>query len=299
MPPKGFPPARQRLQEEKTMTTPRTVLITGTSSGIGLATAVAAATAGWNVIATLRDTSRADALRAAADAAGVLERVQVARLDVTDSASIAEAVSGVIAEHGRLDAVINNAGVGQLGTVEQIGVAPFRSVMEVNFFGVVELTLAALPHLRAVGGRVVTVSSLGGVVGQPFNEAYCAAKFAVEGFLESLAPVAATTGVSVSVVEPGPVASEFVASLGPSVPGLIENAGPYAAAFKAYSRTTEALFDQAQSSADAAAAVLGVLTAEQPVFRVQTSGQARELAGIKLADVDGSAVQAFTSPWLL
>lgn len=280
------------------MTDRRTVLITGTSSGIGLATAVAAAEAGWDVVATLRDTGRAGALRAAAEAAGVATRVRVARLDVTDPASVAEAVSGAVAESGRLDAVINNAGVGQLGTVEQLGIEPFRAVMEVNFFGVVEVTLAALPHLRASGGRVITVSSLGGVIGQPFNEAYCAAKFAVEGFLESLAPVAASTGVQVSVVEPGPVASEFVASLGPSVPGLAEAAGPYEAAFKAYLATTEGLFDQAQSSAEAAAAVVDVLTAERPAFRVQTSGLARQLAGIKLADADGSAVQTFTTPWL-
>ncbi|KPH98753.1 short-chain dehydrogenase/reductase SDR [Actinobacteria bacterium OK074] len=280
------------------MTVLRTVLITGTSSGIGLATAVQAAEAGWNVVATLRDTGRADALRTAVEAAGVAERVRIERLDVTDPASVAAAVAGVITEYGRLDAVVNNAGIGQLGTVEQIGVDAFRSVLETNFFGVVELTRAALPHLRATGGRVITVSSLGGLIGQPFNEAYCAAKFAVEGFLESLAPVAASTGVQVSVVEPGPVASEFVAHLEPSVPGLIENAGPYEAAFKAYFDTVGGLFEQAQSSADAAAVVVATLTAERPPFRVQTSGPARELAAIKLSDLDGSAVQALTGPWL-
>ncbi|MGW0871137.1 SDR family oxidoreductase [Streptomyces sp. NPDC002740] len=276
----------------------RTVLITGTSSGIGLATAVQAAEAGWTVVATLRDTGRGDALREAAASAGVTDRVRIARLDVTDPESIGETVSGVVGEYGRLDAVINNAGVGQLGTLEQIGVEAFRSALEVNFFGVVEVTKAALPHLRAVGGRLITVSSLGGLIGQPFNEAYCAAKFALEGFLESLAPVAATTGVRVSVVEPGPVASEFLTALEPSVPGLIENAGPYEAALKAYFAATAGLFEQAQSSADAAATVVGVLTADRPPFRVQTSHLARGLAAIKLADLDGSAVQAVTGPWL-
>ncbi|MFJ8492649.1 SDR family oxidoreductase [Streptomyces sp. NPDC094038] len=280
------------------MTALRTVLITGTSSGIGLAAAVQAAQTGWNVVATLRDPGRADALRAAVEAADVTDRVRITRLDVTDPASVEEAVTDAVAAYGHLDAVINNAGVGQLGTVEQIGVAAFRSVLETNFFGVVQVTLAVLPHLRARGGRLITVSSLGGIVGQPFNEAYCAAKFAVEGFLESLAPVAASTGVQVSVVEPGPVASEFVASLVPSVPGLIENAGPYEAAFKAYFDTTAGLFDQAQSPAEAAAVVIDVLTSDKPAFRVQTSELARELAGIKLSDVDGSAVQAFTTPWL-
>ncbi|MFD4509087.1 SDR family oxidoreductase [Streptomyces sp. NPDC058457] len=281
------------------MTALRTVLVTGTSSGIGLATAVRAAEAGWHVVATLREPGRDGALRAAAEAAGVTDRLRVARLDVTDSESVATAVSEVVTGYGRLDAVINNAGVGQLGTVEQIGVEAFRTALEVNFFGAVEVTKAALPQLRAVGGRLIAVSSLGGLIGQPFNEAYCAAKFALEGFLESLAPVAASTGVRVSVVEPGPVASEFVAHLEPSVPGLIEKAGPYEAAFKAYFATTAGLFEQAQSSAEAAATVVDVLTAEEPPFRVQTSDLARGLAGIKLADLDGSAVQAVTGPWLI
>ncbi|MGX2992957.1 SDR family NAD(P)-dependent oxidoreductase [Streptomyces sp. JNUCC 64] len=281
-----------------TTAAPRTVLITGTSSGIGLATAVAAARAGWNVVATLREPGRADALRAALAEAGVVERVRIERLDVTDPASVTAAVSGAVTRYGRLDAVVANAGIGQLGTVEQIGVEPFRSVMETNFFGVVELVLAALPRLRADGGRIVAVSSLGGVIGQPFNEAYCAAKFALEGFLESLAPVAASTGVRVSVVEPGPVASEFVNRLGPSVPALVERAGPYEAAFKSYLETTAGYFDQAQSADGAADVVLDALTAGRPAFRIQTSGLARDLARIKLADVDGSAVQGFTAPWL-
>lgn len=204
----------------------KTVLITGTSSGIGLAAAVATAQAGWHTVATMRDTRRADALLKAADEAGVSDLVQVKRLDVTDAASVATCVAEVVAEHGRLDAVVNNAGAGSVGTIEQHGMDAVRSAMEVNYFGVVELTRAALPHLRASGGRVITVTSVGGVVGQPFNESYCAAKFAVEGFMESLAPVAASVGVHVTVVEPGAVASEFVASLKLDIPAMLAEAAP-------------------------------------------------------------------------
>ena len=122
-------------------------------------------------------------------------------------------MAAVAADHGRIDAVVNNAGAGHLGTIETESVDDVRRVMEVNFFGVVAVTRAAMPHLRASGGRLVTVSSVGGAVGQPFNEAYCAAKFAVEGFMESLVPVAATVGVTVVVIEPGAVASDFVANV--------------------------------------------------------------------------------------
>ncbi|MFI9810128.1 SDR family NAD(P)-dependent oxidoreductase [Streptomyces sp. NPDC052301] len=278
-------------------TTPRTVLITGTSSGIGLAAAVAAARAGWRTVATLRDTTRAGALREAAAAAGV--ELDIRQLDVTDEASVTAAVDGVIADYGRLDAVVNNAGAGHLGTLENDSVEDIRNVMEVNFFGVLSVSKAALPHLRATGGRLITVTSVGGVVGQPFNEAYCAAKFAVEGYMESLAPVARSLGVSVTVVEPGAVATEFVNNIGVDLAADID-AGPYTAALRRYiDRTAKQFLDgSAQTPAGAAEAVMEALDAERPAFRIQTTDWARAFVGTKLADVDGSAVQGLTGTWV-
>ncbi|WP_246530821.1 SDR family NAD(P)-dependent oxidoreductase [Streptomyces bathyalis] len=277
----------------------KVVLITGTSSGIGLATAVAAARAGFRTVATVRAPERADALRKAAAEAGV--ELDIRRLDVTEPDSVTACVDGVVADHGRLDAVVNNAGAGHVGTIENESVEDVRRVMEVNFFGVVQVTKAAMPHLRASGGRLVTVSSVGGVVGQPFNEAYCAAKFAVEGFMESLAPVAAAVGVRVSVVEPGAVTSEFVSNLGVDPQQVVESAGPYASAVRAYiTRTLEQFSgDDAQTSAQAAQPVLSALTDPEPAFRIQTSQWAREFSSTKLSDLDGSAVQALTGPWVV
>lgn len=281
-----------------TPATPKTVLITGTSSGIGLAAAVAAAEAGWQVIATMRDTGKADPLRSAATAAGVADRVRVKRLDVIDAGSVTACIDEVLAEYGRLDAVVNNAGAGRVGTIEQGTVEDVRATMEVNFFGVVEVTRAAMPHLRASRGRLITVTSVGGVIGQPFNEAYCAAKFAVEGFMESLAPAAASVGVDVTVVEPGAVASEFVASVGVDVPAMLAAAGPYAPALQAYVDHALKTFGQAQTPAEAAAPIVDALTAEKPAFRVQTSDWAREFVGVKLTDMDGSGVQTLMGDWL-
>lgn len=278
-------------------TTSRTVLITGTSTGIGQAAAVAAARAGWRTIATLRDTGRADALRKAAADAGV--ELDIRQLDVVDTDSVAAAVNGVIADYGRLDAVVNNAGAGHVGTLELETVADVREVMEVNFFGVLNVSKAALPHLRAAGGRLITVTSVGGVVGQPFNEAYCAAKFAVEGYMESLAPVAGAVGVHVSVVEPGAVATEFVNNIGLDIESGVAAAGPYADALRHYiDRTVGQFLDGAQSPAGAAEAVMEALTAERPAFRIQTSQWARDFTGTKLADHDGSAVLGMTAAWV-
>ncbi|MFD4935020.1 SDR family NAD(P)-dependent oxidoreductase [Streptomyces virginiae] len=279
-------------------TTPaRTVLITGTSSGIGLAAAIAAARAGWRTVATLRDTGRADGLRKAAVEAGV--EIDIRQLDVVDEASVTAAVEGVVADYGRLDAVVNNAGAGHVGTLELESVADVREVMEVNFFGVLNVSKAALPHLRATGGRLITVTSVGGVIGQPFNEAYCAAKFAVEGYMESLAPVAGTVGVSVSVIEPGAVATEFVNNIGLDLEARIAAAGPYSDALRHYvERTVGQFMNGAQTPAGAAESVMEALTVERPAFRIQTSQWARDFTGNKLVDQDGSAVVGMTGAWV-
>ncbi|MFF0155064.1 SDR family NAD(P)-dependent oxidoreductase [Micromonospora sp. NPDC005203] len=274
----------------------QTVLITGTSTGIGLEIALGCARAGWRTVATMRDVTRADRLRDAADAAGVADLIDVRRLDVTDPDAVTGCVEDVIGGYGRLDAVVNNAGAGHVGTLEQDSVDDVRAVMEVNFFGVLHVSRAALPHLRASRGRLVTVSSVGGIVGQPFNEAYCAAKFAVEGYLESLAPLAATTGVRVTLVEPGAVASEFVSNI--AIDAAIAAAGVYGPALRAYLARTGQAFAAAQSPADAAAAVLAVLTDPAPPVRAQTSDGARQFVGVKLADLDGAEVARMTGAWL-
>lgn len=273
------------------------LLVTGTSTGIGLATAIAAARNGFTVVATMRDLAKSDALRSAATSAAV--DLDIQPLDVTDAASIESCFAHIHSTYGRLDAVLNNAGSGHLGTVELEPIDDVRAVMEVNFFGVVAVTKAAMPLLRESRGRLLAVSSVGGVVGQPFNEAYCAAKFAVEGFLESLTPVAATQGVRVSVIEPGAVSTEFVANVGigetPSADGT-----PYEAAMRAYLARTAAAFDpaNAQTADGVADVIVELLTTENPPARVQTSEAARRFAGVKLSDLDGAHVQAVTAHWV-
>jgi NAD(P)-dependent dehydrogenase (short-subunit alcohol dehydrogenase family) len=274
------------------------LLVTGTSSGIGLATAVAAAGAGYRTVATLRNPAGDGALRSAAAEAGV--ELDIRTLDVTDPGAVESCVAAVVADHGGLDALVNNAGVGYLGTIEQVSMEDMRRVMEVNYFSVVAVTKAALPHLRTSGGRVVTVSSVGGAVGQPFNEAYCAAKFAVEGFLESLAPVAGAVGVGVSIVEPGPVATEFVNNVGVDIGAMFGAAGPYLPAMQAYLDRVMAMFgsDDTQTADQVAEVIMGVLRAEAPALRVQTSSWATEFVALKLRDLDGSAVLGETGTWV-
>lgn len=269
---------------------------------MGLATAVGLARAGLTVVATMRDTTRAGAVRQAASEAGV--ELDIRSLDVTDAAGVEAAVSGVLADHGTIDVLVNNAGRGAVATLEQLTDAQLQEQLDVNFLGVARLTRLVLPAMRAAGrGRVVTVTvtSVGGTVGQPFADAYCAAKFAVEGLMQSLAPVAATFGVAVSVVEPGAVRSEFTANVHRA--DAAANADdrtddPYAALLDAYLARTATAFDNAQTSQQAAEVIVEAATTDRPRFRWQTSDQAAAFVGLSLRDLDGSAVLGATSAWI-
>ncbi|GAA2745882.1 SDR family NAD(P)-dependent oxidoreductase [Kitasatospora cinereorecta] len=278
----------------------RTVLITGTSSGIGLATAVAAARAGFTTVATMREPARADALLAAAEDAGVT--VDVRRLDVTDADSVEECVAGVRDTYGRLDAVVNNAGISNFDpTLEMSTMAALRANLEVNFFGVIAVSRVTMPLLREARGRLLTVGSVHGLVGQPFNEAYSAAKFAVEGFMESLAPVAAAHGVSVSVLVPGFVPDTSFGVF-PDIDRTTIHAasGPYADTFADYLAWVGGQGWEAagQLSHEVAEVVVRTLTEERPAFRIPTNAWAADYLAHKLADPDGSTVQTLARTWI-
>ncbi|MFD8598611.1 SDR family NAD(P)-dependent oxidoreductase [Kitasatospora sp. NPDC059646] len=273
------------------MTDRRTVLITGCSSGIGLATTAAASRAGWTVLATVRDPGRADALRAAAPDA------LVRRLDVTDEESIARCFAGL----DRLDALVNNAGISNSDpTLEMSTSAALRANLDVNFFGTVAVSRAAMPLLRASGGRLLTIGSVHGVVGQPFNEAYCAAKFAVEGFMEALAPVAAAHGVRVSVLVPGYVPDTRFGHFPDVDRSTVQAAsGPYADTFAAYvDRLGQSWANAGQSAAEVADAVLRALSEDRPAFRIPTGAWAADYLASKLADRDGRTVQRLAHHWI-
>ena len=180
----------------------RVALVTGASSGIGCAAALALARRGHRVVATLRDLARGEALRAAAAREAL--PVSLAQLDVTDDASVEHAIAAALAAHGKLDALVANAGFHQGAAFEETSLATFRALYETNTLGVVRCAQAVLPHFRARGsGAIVAVTSQSGRVVHPTNAAYCASKFAAEAALEALALEVAPLGVRVAIVEPG------------------------------------------------------------------------------------------------
>lgn len=173
-------------------------MITGASVGLGRVLAEAALARGDRVVATARNVD------------SIADLGFPVRLDVTDPASVHAAVDAAIAEFGRIDVLVNNAGHGFLGALEELTDEQSRAVMETNVFGVLTVTRAVLPHLRARrSGHIVQMSSVGGVVGNPGHALYATSKFALEGMSEALAGEIAPLGIRVTIVEPGPFRTEF------------------------------------------------------------------------------------------
>jgi NAD(P)-dependent dehydrogenase (short-subunit alcohol dehydrogenase family) len=189
-----------------------TALVTGASTGIGQATALRLARAGWTVLAGVRDDAAGARLAAEAAERGGGGSVEPIALDVTDARQIADAAALVAARDGgsapgRLDALVNNAGIGVGGPLELIGIEDVRRQLDVNVVGQVAVTQALLPALRAARGRVVFLSSVGGRVAMAFTAPYAASKHAIEAIGDALRVELRTSHVQVALVEPGSVAT--------------------------------------------------------------------------------------------
>jgi short-subunit dehydrogenase len=174
-------------------TNPHVALVTGASSGIGQATAKALQKAGYRVFGTSRRA-----------ATGQSDGITMLTCDVTDDASVAKMVGDVLAAAGRIDLLVNNAGVGVIGGAEESSIAQAQALFDVNVFGVMRVINAVLPAMRRQEqGRIINISSILGLIPSPYNAIYSASKHAIEGYSESLDHELRTLGIRVALVEPG------------------------------------------------------------------------------------------------
>jgi NAD(P)-dependent dehydrogenase (short-subunit alcohol dehydrogenase family) len=234
--------------------------ITGTSRGFGREWAIAALERGDKVAATARDTASLDDL-----VAKYGEAILPLQLDVTDRAADFAAVEQAHEHFGRLDVVVNNAGYGQFGFVEEVSEQDARDQIETNVFGALWVTQAALPYLRAQGsGHIIQVSSIGGIVAFPNVGIYHASKWALEGFSQSLAQEVAPFGVHVTLIEPAGFSTDWSGSSSRTAEALPAYADLHAENARVRKTRWAAPGDPKAS----AAAVLKVVDADEPPLRV-------------------------------
>jgi NAD(P)-dependent dehydrogenase (short-subunit alcohol dehydrogenase family) len=233
--------------------------ITGSSRGFGRHWTQAALQRGDLVAATARDTSSLSGLSATYGAA-----LLPLQLDVTDRAAARDAVAKTYTTFGRLDVVVNNAGYGLAGAVEEVSEEQARAQLETNFFGPLWITRAALPYLRAQGsGHIVQVSSIGGILTYPGVSLYCASKWALEAISEALAQEVAGFGIHVTLVEPGPFATDWA---GRSL--VWAQSHPAYIAQRAALRSDMADTSAAGDPAATAQAILALVDASNPPLRL-------------------------------
>jgi NAD(P)-dependent dehydrogenase (short-subunit alcohol dehydrogenase family) len=246
-------------------------LVTGSSRGLGLAIAEAVLAGGHKLVATARNPAQ---LADLGERYG--DQVRAVALDVTDVRAADGAIEAAVNAFGRLDVLVNNAGYGDVRSIEDTTLADFRAQIETNLFGVIHLTKAAIPLMRVQGsGHIIQIASIGARIGPPGGGAYAAAKWGVEGFSEVLANEVGPLGIKVTLIEPGGMRTDFAGSsttIRPSRPEYDATVG----AMDRYQRASDGA--QPGDPVKIAAVILHLASLEEPPLRLLLGSDAVQLA---------------------
>lgn len=246
------------------MKSKRTVLVTGCSSGIGLATCHVLSRNNFMTYGTVRNLSKAKKIQDLINRENL--SLKILRLDVNDNQSIKLAVKKILTDTGRIDVLINNAGYGMFGPVEEITTQEVKKQFETNFFGTIRLIKAIVPIMRKQGnGTIVNISSMVGRFGVPLNSAYVSSKFAVEGLSESISFELEEFGIRVIVIEPGVVKSDFFQNV--KVKGMNLESPYHKLMERRVNFLDKAMKNSPTSSYDVADTILEALNSKDPKFR--------------------------------
>jgi NAD(P)-dependent dehydrogenase (short-subunit alcohol dehydrogenase family) len=190
----------------------KVAIVTGSSSGIGYETSLALARNGFYTFATVRNPKKADKILQVAKKENL--NIEIIELDVDNEKSISAAIEKIISKKQRIDVLVNNAGWGLFGSVEDVSIKDFRAQFETNFFGIISIIQKVAPIMRKQGsGTIVNVSSVAGRIGFPGSPAYISSKFALEGLSESLRYELGQFGVKIVIIEPGVIKTNFFSSM--------------------------------------------------------------------------------------
>ncbi|CAG5897924.1 retinol dehydrogenase 8 isoform 2-T2 [Menidia menidia] len=271
---------------------PRRVLVTGCSSGIGLALAVRLAKdelRRYKVVATMRDLGKRGPLETAAGDS-LHKTLEIKKLDACSEASIKECVDSL--PNRQVDVLVSNAGAGMIGPLECQSIAAMKELFDTNFFGLARLVKEVLPDMKQrKSGHIVVMSSVMGIQGLLFNDVYSASKFAVEGFCESLAVQAMKFNIKTTLVEPGPVVTEFERKVYEDAEQMDlsetdeETARIFREIYLPYSK--KVFSSLGQTPEEVAEQTLKVITAKEPPLRHQTNRLYMPMTALKHADPTG------------
>ena len=254
-------------------------VVTGSSSGIGLATSLALARNGYLTYATMRNLAKRDSFESIADKQQL--PVRVVRLDVTDENSIMKAVQSILSEADRIDLLVNNAGYTLTGAFEDIGINEIKALYETNVFGVIRVTQAVLPIMRKQGsGRIINVSSGAGRIGYPGGSAYVSSKFALEGLSESMAYEIEQFGIKTVLVEPGFVRTNFGENIVVAHKAQDPHS-PYSQMMQMMSSIRGKMLENASDADLVAEVVVEAATAKEPNLRYLAGKDVQQMVAAK------------------
>lgn len=257
------------------------ILITGTSSGFGMLTTARLASKGYRVVATMRDLSKeGDLLQEVQERGGTID---VMRLDVTDVNSVEKCVEDVIQKYGRIDVLINNAGYGIGGAFEDLTQDEIRQQMEVNFFGVQNVTRAVLPQMRKQkSGRIINLSSISGLTVSPLFSAYNASKWALEAFSECLSYEVKPFGIDVCLIEPGTYPTKIFYDNAKYAKRFDDAASPYYAVSQSLKKRVMSYVDSSSKNPETIAILIEkLIKTKNPPLRNLPDWESKMMVGMR------------------
>lgn len=263
----------------------KVALVTGSSSGMGFATAIMLARAGIHTYASMRNLKKSKTITELASTENL--PLQVVQLDVIDKKSVKEAITKIVTEKERIDVLVNNAGYGLFGSLEDISIEELKAQFETNFFGVIRVTQLVLPIMRKQkSGTIVNVSSVGGRIGLPVLSAYHSTKFALEGLSESMSYELEPFGIRVVIIEPGVIRTNIMNS------SIIakkaqDPKSPYFSLIQKVENNFKLMMENESSPPEEVAKViLGVVTSENPQLRYTVGNDAATMIQARVSMSD-------------
>jgi NAD(P)-dependent dehydrogenase (short-subunit alcohol dehydrogenase family) len=260
----------------------KVALVTGSSSGIGFETALLLARSGFYTYASMRNLEKSKNITEIVNKEKL--PLQIVKLDVNDDESVKEAIDKIVKEKNRIDVLVNNAGYGLFGSVEDMTIQEIKAQFETNFFGVVRATQQVLPIMRTgnKGGAIVNISSVGGVMSVPFLSAYNSTKFALEGLSESLSYELEPFGIRVVIIEPGFIRTNIMNSSILANNSLDANSPYFSFTQKVANHFNSMVNDPSASWPDEVAkTILKAVTSESPQLRYTVGNDATTIIQAK------------------